>query len=229
MHNAMEQKQATDKKPGRGNDRRRPGGRGRRPRQEREKPEFDQQIVDLARVTRVTEGGKQLNFRVCIIIGDRKGRVGYGVAKGADVQIAVQKAVNQAKKNMIRIPFVQGTIAHKVMAKYKAAKVMIKPAPQGSGIIAGGATRTILEMAGLQNGSAKMLGKTNNKVNNVKATFAALTSFLPKAVAKANAAAKKHDAMNKEDKKANEHPMGDGPKGQKAEKKSAPKKEAANA
>lgn len=201
----------------------------RRPRQKRERPEFDQQIVDLARVTRVTKGGKQLNFRVCIVIGDRKGRVGFGVAKGADVQMAVGKAVNQAKKKMITVPFVHHTIAHKVISKFKAAKVMIKPAPQGTGIIAGGATRTILEMAGLPNASAKTLGKTNNKVNNVKATFAALHSFLPSAVEKA----KKHEAklndavksVASETKTAEPHPTSDDPKGQKSEDKEAPKKE----
>ena len=158
-----------------------PKGRGKF-KQKREKPEFDQQIVDLARVTRVTEGGKQLSFRVCIIIGNRKGRVGYGVAKGKDVQIAVEKAVRQAKKNIIDIPFVNGTIPHRVEAKFKAAKVMIKPAPKGSGIIAGGATRLILDMAGLPNASSKMLGKTTNKLTNVLATFKALQSFLPKAI-----------------------------------------------
>ena len=156
--------------------------KGRKFRRQREKPEFDQQIIDLARVTRVTEGGKQLSFRVCIIIGDRKGRVGYGVAKGKDVQIAVEKAVTQAKKNLITIPLVNDTIPHKVLAKFKAAKIMIKPAPQGSGIIAGGATRSILDLAGVPNASAKTLGKTNNKLTNTMATFAALNSFLPQAV-----------------------------------------------
>ncbi|PIT86160.1 MAG: 30S ribosomal protein S5 [Candidatus Magasanikbacteria bacterium CG10_big_fil_rev_8_21_14_0_10_43_6] len=155
-------------------------GRGKF-KKKREKPEFDQQIVDLARVTRVTKGGKQLNFRVCIVIGDRKGRVGYGIAKGADVQIAVGKAVNQAKKTMITVPFVKETVPHRVETKYKAAKVMIKPAPKGSGVIAGGATRVILELAGVPNASAKALGKTNNKVTNVRATFQALQSFLPAA------------------------------------------------
>lgn len=166
-------------------------GRGRKPRVKREAPEFDQQIIDLARVTRVTEGGKQLNFRVCIVIGDRKGRVGYGVAKGKDVQIAVEKAVNQAKKTMMRIPLIKQTIPHRVEAKYKAAKVMLKPAPQGSGIIAGGATRVILDLAGVPNAAAKMLGNTNNKVTNAKATMKALQSFLPKAQKKAAAASKK--------------------------------------
>lgn len=151
------------------------GRGGKRP--PKEKPEFDQQIVDLARVTRVTKGGKQMNFRCCILIGDRKGRVGYGVEKGADVQLAVQKAVNQAKRNMIRLQLVNETLPHRVMAKYKAAKVMLKPAPKGSGIIAGSVIRTVLEMAGVPNASSKMLGKTTNKINNVKAVFSALSVF----------------------------------------------------
>lgn|SRR3989338_999677 len=156
-------------------------------RTKRERPEFDQQIVDLSRVTRVTKGGKQMNFRVCILIGDRKGRVGYGVDKGKDVQIAVEKAVTQAKKNMIQIPLVNETVPHRVEAKFKAAKIMIKPAPQGSGIIAGGAIRQILELAGVPNASSKMLGKTSNAITNVKATFKALGLFLPIAVSRAQA------------------------------------------
>lgn len=151
------------------------GRGGKRP--QKEKPEFDQQIVDLARVTRVTKGGKQMNFRCCILIGDRNGRVGYGVEKGADVQLAVQKAVNQAKRNMIRLRLVNETLPHRVMAKYKAAKVMLKPAPRGSGIIAGSVIRTVLEMAGVPNASSKILGKTTNKINNVKAVFSALSVF----------------------------------------------------
>ncbi|NCO04938.1 MAG: 30S ribosomal protein S5 [Candidatus Magasanikbacteria bacterium] len=162
---------------------------GRRPaREEREKPEFEQQIVDLARVTRVTKGGKQMNFRCCILLGDKNGRVGYGVQKGSDVQLAVEKAVRQAKKNMINVPIIKETIPHKVLAKYKAGKVLLKPAPKGSGIIAGSVIRTILEMAGVPNASAKMLGKTNNKITNVKATFKALESFNSGAVIKAKAA-----------------------------------------
>ena len=151
--------------------------RRRAPRKPKEKPEFDQQIVDLARVTRVTKGGKQMSFRCCVLIGDRKGRVGYGIQKGKDVQIAVEKAVRQAKKRMIRVPLKKDTLPHAITAKFKAAKVLLKPAPRGSGIIAGSVIRTVLEMAGVPNASSKMLGKTNNKINNVKATFAALESF----------------------------------------------------
>lgn len=150
-------------------------------RGKKEKPEFDQQIVDLARVTRVTKGGKQLSFRACVVIGDRKGRVGYGIEKGKDVQIAVEKAANQAKKSIIRVPIIKETVPHRVEAKFKAGRVMIKPAPPGSGIIAGSSIRTVLEFAGVPNASAKMIGKTNNKITNVKTTFKALGQFLNKA------------------------------------------------
>lgn len=149
------------------------GGRGG----DREKSEFDQFILDIARVTRVTKGGKQLSFRICIIIGDRHGRVGFGVAKGKDVQLGVEKAVHQARKHLIKVPIVKETIPHPVISKFKAAKIMLKPAPKGSGIIAGGAARMILELAGVPNVSSKILGKTKNKIAVAKATFAALQSF----------------------------------------------------
>lgn len=148
----------------------------------KEKPEFDQMIVDLARVTRVTKGGKQLSFRACVLIGDRRGRVGYGLDKGKDVQIAVDKAVRQAKKHLIKVPLMWETIPHRVEAKVKAARIMLKPAPRGSGIIAGSSIRSVLELAGVPNASAKMLGKSNNKITNVLATFKALQSFKPEAI-----------------------------------------------
>jgi len=176
--------------------------RGRRKFQKREKPEFDQHIADLARVTRVTRGGKQLSFRCCVLIGDRKGRVGYGVEKGKDVQIAVEKAVKHAKKNLINVPTVHDTIPHQVHAKFKAAKVMLKPAPKGSGIIAGSVIRTVLEFAGVPNASAKMLGKTNNKIANIKATFEALQSFKPEALKKVKKVAPKKTEAKKTKSKA---------------------------
>ena len=150
-------------------------------RREQEKKEFDQYILDLARVTRVTKGGKHMSFRVCVVIGDRKGRVGYGVAKGKDVQLGVEKAVRQAKKNIIRIPITKDTIPHLIIKKFKSAVVMLKPAPRGSGIIAGGAMRAVLELAGVPNVSTKILGKTKNKITIVKATFEALKNFKVKA------------------------------------------------
>ena len=186
--------------------------KGKRFTKRREKPEFDQQILDLARVTRVTRGGKQLSFRALVLIGDRKGRVGFGVEKGKDVQIAVNKAVHKAKKNIIRIPIVKDTVPHAVQSKFKAAKVLIKPAPKGTGIIAGSVIRNVLEYAGVPNASSKMLGKTNNKIANVKATFAALQSFQ----VKAKPVVKKAAAPEKQEKKV-------------VAKKVAPKKKVASA
>ena len=108
---------------------------GRRGDKPREKPEFDQYVLDLARVTRVTKGGKHMSFRACVILGDHKGRVGFGLAKGKDVQLGVEKAVHQAKKNMITVPIINETVPHAVVCKFKAATVFLKPAPKGSGII----------------------------------------------------------------------------------------------
>jgi small subunit ribosomal protein S5 len=138
-----------------------------------EQKEFDQRILELARVTRVTKGGKRMRFRACVIIGDGKGRVGYGVAKGADVQQAVSKAVTQAKKDVIRVPILNETIPFAVDQKETGARIILKPAPKGSGVKAGGAVRVVLEMAGVPNASAKILG-SSNKINNTKATMLAL-------------------------------------------------------
>ncbi len=145
--------------------------RGRKP--QRQPKEFEQKILDLARVTRVTAGGKRMSFRCALVIGDQKGRVGLGVSKGADVQIAVEKAFRQAKRNLITVPMVNETIAHPVRVKFGAAQVMLKPAPSGTGLKAGGAMRMILEFAGVPNVVAKILN-SNNKINIARATLKAL-------------------------------------------------------
>jgi len=145
----------------------------RGPRPQREKSEFDQSIVEIARVTRVMAGGKRMSFRACVVIGDRKGRVGLGLAKAKDVPMAVQKAVRQAEKALIKVNLREGTITHSVHLKYGAARIMLKPAPQGTGIISGGAVRTVLELAGIENIVSKIFG-SNNKVNNIRATLLAL-------------------------------------------------------
>ena len=144
----------------------------------REKSEFDQVLVDVARVARIVAGGRRFRFRATIVIGDRKGRVGMGIAKGADVTIAVNKAVDQAKKNMIRVPIVNDTIPHEVTTKYSGARVFLKPASKGTGIIAGGAVRAVVELAGIKNILSKMRG-SNNKPNNVQATILALERLTP--------------------------------------------------
>lgn len=168
----MEDKKTTQKGSGR------PGGRGdnrgpRRPRRDEEPKEFDQRNLALDRVTRVTKGGKRMRFRACVIIGDHKGRVGFGVAKAGDVQQALGKAFNQAKKRVFTVPLMNETIPHYVSAKFGAAKVLIKPAPKGTGVKAGGAMRVVLELAGVPNVVGKILGG-KNKINNTKATMDAL-------------------------------------------------------
>lgn len=143
----------------------------------REKSEFDQQIIDLARVTRVVAGGKRMRFRACVAIGDRKGRIGLATAKGSDVTTAITKAVTAAKKRLLPVPLVKGgTIPHAATVKLGAATVLIKPAPEGSGVIAGGSVRAIMELAGIRNVVSKMLG-SQNKINNAKATILALRSM----------------------------------------------------
>jgi small subunit ribosomal protein S5 len=174
-------------------------------------------------------GGKRLRFRACVAIGDQKGRVGIGVAKGADVSLAINKAVAKAKKSMITVPFVKGTIPHIVKIKSGASKLLFKPAPEGTGVKAGGVVRMILEVAGVPNISSKILG-TNNKVNNAKATIKALSSFLgkdafkgpKKATTKAAKATKKAPAKKSTTAKA-------APKKKAAAKKPAAKKTAKKA
>lgn len=144
----------------------------------REKPEFDQKMVDLARVTRVTKGGKQLSFRALVVIGDKNGRVSYGVGKGKDVTIAVTKAVEKAKKRLINVSLNKtGTIPFEIRTKFKSAKIMLKPAPLGTGVKAGGPVRIVLDLAGIENIVGKMVGKSANKINYVISTYNALKSL----------------------------------------------------
>lgn len=145
-------------------------------RNERPREEFEQRILDIARVTRVMAGGKRMSFRACVVIGDKKGNVAVALGKGADVTIAINKAVNKAKKNMIKVPMVKGTIPHTIFCKLGAARIMLKPAGSGKGIISGGVVRPILELAGLKNVTSKTIG-TNNKINNARCTILALESL----------------------------------------------------
>ena len=147
----------------------------KRPQQpRREKDEFESKLLALDRVVRVTAGGKQLRFRAVVIVGDQKSRVGVGVAKGLDVAQAVEKATKVAKKNLIVVPIVNGTIPHEVRAKYGAAEVLLRPQRQGRGLVAGGTVRVICTLAGIPNVSSKILGGTRNKLNNSRATILAL-------------------------------------------------------
>lgn len=138
-----------------------------------EPKEFEQKTVDLSRVTRVMAGGKRMRFRACVAIGDGKGRVGVGVAKGLDVSLAITKAATTARKHLMTVPIEKETLPHVVRLKLGAAYILLKPAPPGTGVIAGGAVRMILELAGVRNVVAKMLG-SSNRINNAYATIAAL-------------------------------------------------------
>src|SRR3989344_7831302 len=146
----------------------------------REKSEFESKLIDLARVARVTKGGKRFSFRATMVTGDMKGRVGVGVAQGHDVQQAMQKSTQKAKKNIIRVPLVNGTIPHEAHFKYHSAVVMIKPAPLGSGVKAGGPVRVIAKLAGIANITAKLIERTGNKINIARATIGALSSLKAK-------------------------------------------------
>lgn len=179
-----ETKKTEGAKAGANRGRRMPSRGGRRPqREERVPDEFEQKIIDIARVTRVMAGGKRMRFRACVAIGNKKGKVAIGLAKGADVTLAVAKAVNQAKKDMVTVPIVRQTIPHAIDQKFGAARVMLKPAALGRGIIAGGIVRTIFELSGVNNVSSKVLG-TNNKVNNAKCVMIALKNLKQPRVSK---------------------------------------------
>ncbi len=135
--------------------------------------EMDQRILDIARVTRVMKGGKRMSFRACVAIGDKKGTIAIGLGKGADVTMAVNKAVNQAKKDLLVVNTVNDTIPHEVFKRIGASKILFKPAKRGRGVIAGGVVRVILELAGIKNITSKILGG-GNKINNARCTLAAL-------------------------------------------------------
>lgn len=151
------------------------GGRGRRPGGRggfANKSEYDQKVLDIARVSRVTKGGKRFSFRATIVIGDGKGKVGVGMAKGKDVAQSVQKAFNQAKKNLVTVLIKDGTIPYQVEAKYNSAVVLLKPAR--GGVKAGGPVRVVAKLSGITRLTGKLLERTNNKVNIAMATIEAL-------------------------------------------------------
>lgn len=154
---------------------RRQSRRGRRGgRQERVRPEFDQKIVSIRRVTRVMAGGRRFSFSVSMVIGDKKGKVGVGIGKAGDTQLAIEKAVRNAKKHMIVVPMNQeGHLPHDVHTKYASSEVMIMPAP-GRGLVAGSSVRTVLELAGVKDVTAKIFSRSKNKLNNARAAVEAL-------------------------------------------------------
>ncbi len=138
--------------------------------------EFIEKIIQINRVTKVTKGGKRLRFSALVIVGDGKGRVGYGLGKAPEVPDAIRKAIDKAKKSMIEVPITRGTIPHRIMTKFGASKVLLKPAKPGTGVIAGGTVRAIMDAAGIKDVVTKCIGSSNPH-NLVKATFRALSQL----------------------------------------------------
>lgn len=149
-----------------------------RDRAPREEKIFEEYVINIDRVARVVKGGRRFRFKALVAVGDKKNRIGVGVAKGADIQAAVTKAVDIAKKNMITIPMYKETIPHEVEAKVAGARMLMKPAAPGTGVIAGGVTRSIIGLTGIRNLLGKSLGSTN-KVNGAYATIDALKQLVP--------------------------------------------------
>jgi small subunit ribosomal protein S5 len=145
-----------------------------------EKEKFESKLLEVKRVAHTRAGGKQLRFRAVVVSGNKKGKVGVGVASGLDVAQAVEKATYQSIKNMIEVKIVEGTIPHEVFGKYSAAKVLLKPQRKGRGLVAGGVVRVICQLAGIENISSKVLGRTGNKINNARATILALKKLKTK-------------------------------------------------
>lgn len=157
------------------------GGRrdDRRNQTPAEPKQFEELVINIDRVARVVKGGRRFRFKALVVVGDRKTKVGVGVAKGADVQSAIAKATDVAKKSMITVPVVNETIPHDAEVKVSGAQVLIKPAAPGTGIIAGGVVRSIIGVTGIRNMLSKSLGSTN-KVNIAYATIEALKSMVPR-------------------------------------------------
>jgi small subunit ribosomal protein S5 len=135
---------------------------------------FEEKVVAVNRISKKTKGGNKIRFSALVVVGNKNGKVGMGLAKSNDVSSAIAKAVNTAKKKMITVPMVNGTIPHTIKVRENGSEVLLKPAPDGTGIKAGGPIRSVVEVAGIRNISSKMLG-SNNKVGNVYATFKALS------------------------------------------------------
>ncbi len=167
-----------NRRPQRGGDRRSGGRNDRRPRRqaprERVRPEYDQKIISIRRVTRVMAGGRRFSFSVAMVIGDKKGKVGVGIGKAGDTQLAIEKAVRDAKRNLLVIPMNKdGHIPHDAHVKYASSEVMIQPAP-GRGLVAGSSVRIVLEMGGVKDVTAKIFSRSKNKLNNARAAVEAL-------------------------------------------------------
>ncbi len=152
--------------------------RNRRPEIQQEEKQFDERTLHIDRVARVVKGGRRFRFRALVVVGDRKHKVGIGTAKGADVTAAVTKATEVAKKNFVTVSLYKGTLPHEVQTKVSGAQILLMPASAGTGLIAGGVVRTILEVAGVKNALSKSIG-SSNKTNIAYATIEALDSLVP--------------------------------------------------
>lgn len=141
-----------------------------------EESDLAEKVVQIDRVTRVVAGGRRFRFRATVVVGDKKGKVGIGTAKGTEVTLAISKASSVARKGMIEIPLAENTIPYQIKQKYSSAYVFLKPASKGTGIIAGGSVRMVLELAGVKDVLSKILGSPN-KINNAQATFLALLNM----------------------------------------------------
>lgn len=151
----------------------------RQQNQPQQPSEFQENVISIDRVARVVKGGRRFRFRALVVVGDGKQRVGVGVSKGSDVQMAISKAIDDAKKNFITVPITEaGTIPHEITARQTGAKVFMKPASQGTGLIAGGTMRAVLEVTGITDVLSKSLG-SNNKINAAYATINALKALKP--------------------------------------------------
>ena len=144
------------------------------PQKEEKRDEFESKLLDLARTSHTRAGGKKIGFRAVMVVGNREGKVGVGVARGLDVAQAIEKATRSAKKNLIEFPIIKDTIPHEVEAKFGPAEVILKPQRKGRGLVAGGTVRVICTLSGIKNISSKILGRTGNKLNNARATIIAL-------------------------------------------------------
>ena len=145
----------------------------------KEASEFDKQVVSVRRVQKVVKGGRTLRFSALVVVGDRKGRVGLGIGKSKEVSLAIEKATTIAKKNIVNIPIINDTIPHSTTGKYSATSILLLPAPEGTGVIAGGSARAVIELVGIKNIVTKRHG-SSNKMNCVKATMAGLLSLKTK-------------------------------------------------
>ncbi|MCU0238177.1 MAG: 30S ribosomal protein S5 [Pyrinomonadaceae bacterium] len=134
------------------------------------------QLISVNRVTKVVKGGKNMSFAALVVIGDEAGHVGFGTGKAKEVPNAIKKAVEAAKKNLIRVPLIEGTLPHQIIGKYGAGEVLLKPASEGTGVIAGGAVRAVMQSVGIHNVRTKILG-SNNPHNVIRATFDGLTKM----------------------------------------------------